>query len=335
MEQSSERKTLKQIWQSVFKSNKTNTVKSLPVAAEYEVEGMKFYSNSNQESVEKLKEIILRASKADDFKKVLENAHKEKYTIDFLSGMEGCGWFCLPDKEVALNPSILSAKLVSTLTHELRHGQQKVQKKRYSSPLSCVAENDIVEAEAQAFTAKCMWQLKEKGDAEPWNVFAERYPSVANTFADSKNKNEPENETMTKTFDAWFLDSYKDRYDKITVTDYNVAASAGNFDNKAGNPTIKELIDKYCGCDGNNYFVGDYNNPNYGCVDPDTLVFLENRGTSSKFKEDMKILRKNTFAVHGKLHKFSMSIYEKDVKAENAKTGVANAFFSKKKEVSL
>ncbi|MGD9638932.1 MAG: DUF6782 family putative metallopeptidase [Alphaproteobacteria bacterium] len=264
--------SLVKAWNSTARGIK----KFLKMPLEYDAGGVKFYSTDF--NVDKVRNTVSRLAKSEDGKKLLESAHKDKIKIN--SERNGfsmpLGMFSIAQKEVTLNTSFSEAKAVSTLAHELRHGQQKADWSKDGSPAVCVAVSNTQEADAQVTALKCAWQLGLDGDVEPFNEFSAKYPEMTKAFTDSQKKGHSLNKSLTSAFDAWFKDEpRKERYDAETLKMYNSMDEFNRLDYKSSSPTMKDIVDHYCGCDGSNYFVGNYNKPDYMKVSSRLLEAFE------------------------------------------------------------
>jgi len=169
-----------------------------------------------KEECARIKDIAERLSKSDFAKNSLEIAYKAGYSISFAEGMEDTAGVCNPStKSITLSANDSDEQNIATLAHELRHAVQFTNGMGARIDLhnikTQIMMNRAMEADAESCAGISAWELKEKGDEKPWEIFSKESPLIANAIEEDLEKNNSsmnsenaKKSVLTKAFKAWY-----------------------------------------------------------------------------------------------------------------------------------
>ena len=148
-------------------------------------------------------------------RKVLEDAAKAGYSVDFELLADSCGCCNKENKRISLNPCMNDAKLTTTFTHESRHAQQDMRGiNAYFCSYDVATELRLrraKEADAQAVALQTALEIRASAhDGAALREFKKAYPEIVaelpltTTEKTLENVVADRNRNMTVAFNGWF-----------------------------------------------------------------------------------------------------------------------------------
>ena len=200
-------------------------------------------------------------------RKVLEDAAKAGYSVDFELLADSCGCCNKENKRISLNPCMNDAKLTTTFTHESRHAQQDMRGiNAYFCSYDVATELRLrraKEADAQAVALQTALEIRAAThDGSAFKAFKEAYPPiVANIPLHSADRPiekvvADRNMNMSIAFQGWF-----DQQDLVSAYEHGyLKAHLESVDGKdeteqlhifaqrpfLGHMTSAQIVEKVC-----------------------------------------------------------------------------------------
>ncbi len=171
----------------------------------------------------KLTRIVNEMCRTPSGQTIIEAANDAGYALCFdrqLIDDDLFGYAEPNDRICALNPENTMEESIVTMAHELRHAFQfedgmtdEVDLLTHDTKTN-LHVNRIMEADAEAYGCLVAWDMKEKGHAKTWTLFAEDYPEIAGVFERTMQEDGDRNLARTRAFLGWYdSDERRDSYD--------------------------------------------------------------------------------------------------------------------------
>lgn len=216
----------------------------------------------------KLIRIVNEMCRTPSGRTIIEAANEVGYALCFdkqLIEDDLFGYAEPNDRICALNPDNTMEESIVTMAHELRHAFQFEDEITEEVGLlthdtkTNLHVNRIMEADAKAYGCLVAWDMKEKGHAKTWNLFAEDYPEIAGAFERTMLEDGDRNRARTQAFLGWYdNDDRRDDYDADQLEELRTL-KPNQLRKKLKSVPVEDIVAAFCRDPGTEeiYFSGD------------------------------------------------------------------------------
>lgn len=216
----------------------------------------------------KLIRIVNEMCRTPSGRTIIEAANEAGYALCFdrqLIEDDLFGYAEPNDRICALNPDNTMEESIVTMAHELRHAFQFENKITEEVDLlthdtkTNLHVNRIMEADAEAYGCLVAWDMKEKGHAKTWNLFADDYPEIVGAFERALLEDGDRNLARTQAFLGWYdSDERRDDYDADQLEELRTL-EPNQLRKKLKSVPVEDIVAAFCHDPGTEriYFTED------------------------------------------------------------------------------